>query len=127
MRYGGVRALPALGDGRPSAKGSGGDQARAGMVAASREIKMRILVAAGLSVSLGGCVAKTALDLVTLPVKVASKGVDVLTTSQAEADQKRGRAIRKHEECLGKEARPAERGKRSPDYGRCDEDGGARR
>ena len=96
------------------------------MGGASWENVMRILIAAGLCVSLGGCVAKTALDVVTLPVKVASKGVDVLTTSQAEADQKRGRAIRKHEECLGKEARRAEREKRSPDYARCEEAGKTR-
>jgi len=51
---------------------------------------------------LGGCLAKTAVDVVTLPVKVASKGVDMATTSQSEADQKRGREIRQREERLGK-------------------------
>jgi hypothetical protein len=51
---------------------------------------------------LSGCLARTALDVVTLPVKVASKGVDLATTSQAEADQKRGRQIRQREERLGK-------------------------
>ena len=51
---------------------------------------------------LSGCLAKTALDVVTLPVKVASKGVDLATTSQSEADQKRGREIRQREEQLGK-------------------------
>ena len=49
--------------------------------------------------SLSGCIvgtiAKTAVDIVTLPVKVASAGVDAATTSQAEADQKRGREMRK--------------------------------
>jgi len=58
---------------------------------------------------LGGCVvgtvAKTAVDVVTLPVKVASAGVDAVTTSQAEADQKRGREIRKQEEERGRQAR----------------------
>ena len=57
---------------------------------------------------LSGCVtsvAKTAFDVVTLPVKVASAGVDAVTTSQAEADQKRGREIRKQEERAGKQAR----------------------
>jgi len=52
-----------------------------------------------------GTVAKTAFDVVTLPVKVASAGVDAVTTSQAEADQKRGREIRKQEEERGKQAR----------------------
>lgn len=51
---------------------------------------------------LQGCLAKTALDVATLPVKVASKSVDLATTSQSEADQKRGREIRQREERLGK-------------------------
>lgn len=71
--------------------------------------------------ALGGCIAKTAVDVVTLPVKAASKTVDVLTTSQAEADEKRGRAIREHEECIGKEDRRAARQHREADYSRCPE------
>ena len=51
---------------------------------------------------LAGCLARTALDVVTLPVKVASKGIDLATTSQSEADQKRGQQIRQREERLGK-------------------------
>jgi len=62
---------------------------------------------------LGGCVvgtvAKTAVDVVTLPVKVVSAGVDAATTSQSEADQKRGREVRKAEEKAGREAREAEK------------------
>ena len=57
---------------------------------------------------LSGCVtsvAKTAFDVVTLPVKVASAGVDAVTTSQAEADEKRGRELRKQDEERGKQAR----------------------
>jgi hypothetical protein len=69
---------------------------------------------------LGGCIAQTAVDVVTLPVKVASKTVDVLTTSQSEADEKRGREIRKREECVGKEQRRAERQGRQPDWSRCE-------
>jgi hypothetical protein len=61
---------------------------------------------------LGGCivgtVAKTAVDVVTIPVKVASAGVDAVTTSQAEADQKRGRELRKQEEERGKQFRLAQ-------------------
>jgi hypothetical protein len=60
---------------------------------------------------LGGCVAKaivdTAVTAVTLPVKVASKAVDVATTSQAEADQNRGRELRKEDERRGRDARDA--------------------
>ncbi len=51
---------------------------------------------------LGGCLAKAALDVATAPVRVASKAVDLATTSQSEADEKRGRAMRKHEEQIGK-------------------------
>ena len=55
---------------------------------------------------LGGCVvgtvAKTAVDVVTLPVRAASAGVDAVTTSQSEADEKRGREIRKREQRLAK-------------------------
>ena len=62
---------------------------------------------------LGGCVvgtiASTAVDVVTLPVKVVSAGVDAATTSQSEADQKRGRELRKAEEKAGREARAAEK------------------
>lgn len=54
---------------------------------------------------LSGCIAQTALDVVTLPVRVASKGVDLATTSQSESDEKRGREIRQREEKLGKLAR----------------------
>lgn len=52
--------------------------------------------------ALPGCIAKAAYDVVTLPVKAVSKGVDLATTSQSEADEKRGREIRKREEQLGK-------------------------
>ena len=60
---------------------------------------------------LGGCivgtVAETAVDVVTLPVKAVSAGVDAATTSQAEADQKRGRELRKQEEERGRQWRLA--------------------
>jgi len=55
-----------------------------------------------------GTIAETAVDVVALPVKAASAGVDAVTTSQAEADQKRGRELRKAEEQRGREARLAE-------------------
>ena len=73
---------------------------------------MKRLAALVLPLLLGGCVvgtiAKTAVDVVTLPVKVASAGVDAVTTSQSEADEKRGRELRKAEEKAGREAREAE-------------------
>lgn len=81
---------------------------------------MRILIVAALGLTLSGCIARTAVDLVTLPVKVASSTVDVLTTSQSEADEKRGRAVREREECIGKEDRRAAKEEREPDYRRCE-------
>lgn len=61
---------------------------------------------------LGGCLAKTAIDVATLPVKAASFTVDKLTTSQAEADRNRGRAMRKQEEREAKERRREEKEQR---------------
>ena len=70
------------------------------------------MVILALPLLLSGCivdtVAKTAVGIVTLPVKVVSAGVDAVTTSQAEADQKRGRELRKQEEAQGKQLRLAE-------------------
>jgi hypothetical protein len=64
-----------------------------------------------LPLALGGCivgtVAKTAVDVATLPVKVASAGVDAVTTSQAEADQNLGRKMRKQDEERGRQWRLA--------------------
>lgn len=48
-----------------------------------------------------GCLG-TVADVVSAPVKVAAKGVDLATTSQSEADEKRGREIRRREERLAK-------------------------
>ena len=63
-------------------------------------------VLATLSIVLAGCtVARTAVDVATIPVKVVSSGVDAATTSQSEADEKRGREIRKAEEARGRELR----------------------
>lgn len=51
--------------------------------------------------TLPGCIAKTALNAVTAPVRIASKTVDLATTSQSEADEKRGRELRQREGRLG--------------------------
>ena len=69
----------------------------------------RLLVVGTAAVALQGCLAKTAVDVVTLPVKVASAGVDAATTSQSEADQKRGREIRQREERYGELQRDYEK------------------
>ena len=83
---------------------------------------MRVIRIALVALTLSGCVvgtiAQTAVDVVTLPVKVVSAGVDAATTSQSEADQKRGRDLRKAEEERGRQARLMEercrRGKALP-------------
>ncbi len=72
---------------------------------------MRLLLPA-LALLLSGCLARTAVDIVTLPVKAVGAGVDAVTTSQSEADQRRGRELREAEEREGREARRREREER---------------
>ena len=68
---------------------------------------MKPILILSVAALVSGCttIASTAVDVVTLPVKVVSKGVDAATTSQSEADEKRGREIRKQEEERGRLAR----------------------
>lgn len=65
---------------------------------------------------LSGCLARTAVDIVTLPVKAGAQAVDWTTTSQDEADRNRGREIRKREEREAKERRKAEKRARERDW-----------
>ena len=74
---------------------------------------LKLMVAGVAAFALQGCLAKTAVSAVTLPVKVASSAVDVATTSQSEADQKRGREIRKREERLGALQREREKSEKA--------------
>lgn len=73
---------------------------------------MKALLIPLLPATLSGCVvgtvARTAVDVVTLPVKVASAGVDAATTSQKEADEKLGRELRRQDEERGKQLRMAQ-------------------
>ena len=73
---------------------------------------MRLLLLVPVALCLSGCiaydVAATAVDIATIPVKVAAAGVDAATTSQSEADETRGRELRKAEEERGRQARLAE-------------------
>ena len=62
-----------------------------------------------LPLALGGCVLGTAVDVVTLPVKVASAAVEAVTTSQSERDEKRGREMRKQDEQRARLAREQEK------------------
>ncbi len=82
---------------------------------------MRLIVCALLCVLLQGCVASIVSNVTNAPMKAVSKTLDVLTTSQSESDEKRGRELRKHEEALGKLSR-----KRAKENKRCaDGDRGA--
>jgi hypothetical protein len=73
-------------------------------------------VLAGASLMLSGCIG-TVVDVATLPVRAAGKAVDLATTSQSEADEKRGRELRKREERLGKLERSYAKQSRKCDEG----------
>ncbi len=89
---------------------------------------MRALIIPFLALGLGGCLAKTAVDVVTLPVRATAAGVRAVTPNHKKEDQKLGRAIREHDQCVGKEAHKAEKEGREPDYSRCpDPEAGRRR
>jgi len=62
----------------------------------------RLLTLTLAALALQGCLAKAAVGIVTLPVRAVSAGVDAATTSQSEADEQRGRELRKREERRGK-------------------------
>jgi len=70
---------------------------------------MRILILPLLALSLSGCLARAAVDVVSLPVHAAGKAVDWTTTSQAESDRNRGRMMRKEEARMRKEQRKEQR------------------
>ena len=69
----------------------------------------RLLFTAALVFLLSGCIiktaAETAVDVVSIPVKVASAGVNAALPNQRKADQKRGEELRKQDEERGREAR----------------------
>jgi hypothetical protein len=63
--------------------------------------RLALIAIATILPPLSGCVVSTAAKVATAPVRVASKGVDMMTTSQSEADRKRGRDLRHREEKRG--------------------------
>ena len=67
-----------------------------------------LLLPLALSGCIVGTVAKTAVDVATIPVKVASAGVNAVLPNQRKEDEKRGREARKQDEELGKQVRLAE-------------------
>jgi hypothetical protein len=86
----------------------------------SKTGSVKLALAFGLAVLLGGCV-KTAVDIVTLPVKAAGAAVGAVAPSQKKKDERRGRALRKYDACRGKEQSKADKEQRAPDFTRCGE------
>jgi hypothetical protein len=75
-------------------------------------MRVSLIIACAAAPLLSGCIARTAVDVVTAPVRAASQVVDWTTTSQDEADRARGREIRRQEEAMGRTARQLERAER---------------
>ena len=76
-----------------------------------------LLLAPIAMLGLSGCLARTAVGVVTAPVRVASKAVDWTTTSQSEADEKRGRDLRRREAEVGKLQRSYDKHRRQCENG----------
>ncbi|MDR6851562.1 hypothetical protein J2Y54_001055 [Sphingomonas sp. BE123] len=75
-----------------------------------------MIAVATLPILSGGCVAKTAFDVVTAPVKVVGKAADWATTSQDESDRNYGRKVREKEEKEGRERKKRdEKCRKDPD------------
>jgi hypothetical protein len=81
---------------------------------------MRAFYALSAFLLLQGCVTSVVKEVITAPVKIVSKTADVLTTSQSESDEKRGRELRKREEALGKLARQRDKAREKCDDGNAD-------
>ena len=76
---------------------------------------MRNLILVVVALLLTGCIARVAADIVTAPIKVGGAVIDAATTSQDEADRKRGRDMRKAEERAEKERKKAKKEERERD------------
>ena len=75
----------------------------------------KLVMIAALVPLLGGCVARAAWDVATLPVKAVGATADVLTTSEKERDEKWVRQQRKAAETREKEERRAAKDARRDD------------
>lgn len=71
--------------------------------------KIMLPLLAMLPLATGGCIAKAAWDVATLPVRAGSQAVDWATTSQEESDRNYGRKMREQEAREGRERRDADR------------------
>ena len=86
---------------------------------------MRLTFAALLLIAplaLGGCIARTAVGIVTLPVRAVGGAVDMVTTSQSERDEAEGRRLRREDERRGREAREQARRERRDGHARDDDE-----
>lgn len=68
-----------------------------------------LLFVAALPLLAGGCLAKTAYNVATAPIKAGGQVVDWTTTSQDEADRNYGRKMRKKEAEEGRARRQWEK------------------
>lgn len=71
-----------------------------------------LLAAPVLLLLLPGCIARTAADIVTMPVRAGGQVVDWSTTSQEEADRNYGRKMRKQEAREARERKKEEERRR---------------
>ena len=74
--------------------------------------KTMIFAAPALMLLLPGCIAKTALDVATMPVRAGAQAADWATTSQDEADRNYGRRMREQEAREARERKKAEEQRR---------------
>lgn len=83
--------------------------------------RVLIPVVAALPLLAGGCIAKAALDIATMPVRAGAQVADWATTSQDEADRNYGRRQREKEARDGAERKRADRERRDRERDRDDD------
>ena len=69
----------------------------------------RIVLLPLVALILPACVARTAVNIVTLPVRAGAQAADWATTSQDEADRNHGRRMREQEARDARERQKAEK------------------
>lgn len=88
--------------------------------------KAALILALAMAPLLGGCVATAvagaAVAVVKAPFQVAGAGIDMMTTSEEEADRNRGKALREAEEAEAKAAKKAEKARKKAEKAARDTD-----
>jgi hypothetical protein len=74
--------------------------------------RILVLAAPVMLLALPGCIARAAVDVVTLPVRAGAQAADWATTSQSESDRNYGRKMREKEAREGKAMKKAEKERR---------------